>query len=145
MATPDPAAEDAPADDNAVPEKSAYRAALLAIRGEISDGQHAMLRAHATADGQRLTATELAEAAGYATHSSANLHYGKLGKTLGEQLGFTPPMSRKGGGPVWTNVLATGDEDAAAVSAADFVWTMRPPLYDALMDLPWGIRPPTAG
>lgn len=45
-----------------------------------------MLRANAL--GMR-TATELAEAAGWSDYSAANLHYGTLGKNIGQYLGLT--------------------------------------------------------
>jgi len=48
----------------------------------MSDGQEAMLLAHLNAADHCITATELAEAAGYENYNAANLQYGKLGQML---------------------------------------------------------------
>ena len=48
----------------------------------MSGGQRAMLRAHYEAPGRKITATQLAQAAGFANFSAANLQYGLLGAML---------------------------------------------------------------
>ncbi|HWB06283.1 MAG TPA: hypothetical protein VG796_24885 [Verrucomicrobiales bacterium] len=65
-----------------VPNSSAFKNALLAIRADITSAQHAMLKAHCLAEGNCLTATQLATAAGYKNHRGINLHYGNLGRAL---------------------------------------------------------------
>jgi len=123
-----------------VPTCEAFKNALLAIRSDITPAQHKMLKAHCLADGHCLTATQLAAAADFANYSAANLQYGFLGKALGQRLGFTPAM-RHNGEPVWTSVLATGQSPTDSAANEHFIWTMRPEVVEALMSLPWGIKP----
>jgi hypothetical protein len=49
-----------------------------------------MLQAQYHAPGRTLTATQMSKALGYPTYSAANLHFGKLGRLLGEQIGWRP-------------------------------------------------------
>ncbi|RYD82177.1 MAG: hypothetical protein EOP84_09830 [Verrucomicrobiaceae bacterium] len=130
MSTPDP-------DD--VPNSEAFKNALLAIRSDITPAQHKMLKAHCLAAEHRITATQLATAAGFANFNAANLQYGFLGKALGEQLSFTPTL-RNNGEPVWTSVLATGERPSDTGASEHYVWTMRPQVVEALLSLPWGIK-----
>ena len=55
---------------------------------ELSKHEAVMLSAHRAAEGRRMTAQQLADVAGWKRYSSANLHYGKLGKRIVEQLGL---------------------------------------------------------
>jgi hypothetical protein len=122
-----------------VPNSSAFKNALLAIHPDITSAQHEMLKAHCLAESHCLTATQLAAAAGYKNHGAINLHYGNLGKTLAQHLGFSWVMFSKGE-PVWTSVLATGAAPSASSPDQHFVWKMRPELVEALMSLPWGLN-----
>ena len=92
-------------DPEGAPSADVYQAALVALLPALPDSYVAMLRAHFTAPNHLLSATELAEAAGYAGHEGANLHYGKLGFRVGEEIGFDPPK-RADGTPIWTCVIA---------------------------------------
>ncbi len=121
-----------------VPNSARFQDALLALR-PIADGQMKMLREHFRAPGHRLTATQLADAAGYPNYRTANLHYGKLGRALGEYLSFPPPQQDKGE-PLYTSVIAFGEDGTGIGDKAHYVWTMRPELVEALSDLPWGFR-----
>lgn len=125
-----------------VPDSAKFREALLTLRAEFSPGHHAMLKAQCRAAGHRLTATQLAKAARYPKHGTANLHYNKLGKLIGEHLQFTPPMKKKNHDAIWANVLATGDSPLEQAGKPDFIWKMRPELAEALLSLPWGVQPP---
>lgn len=69
-----------------VPTASDYKRVLSEI--ELNDGQKAMLEAHFKSHNRAITYTELAEAAGYDGYKTANLHYGNLGKKIGEELNF---------------------------------------------------------
>ncbi|GEM_PF-2357650 len=69
-----------------IPTASEYQKALGEIK--INDGQKAMLEAHFKAHNRSITYTALAAAAGYDDYKTANLHYGLLGKKLGEAVGF---------------------------------------------------------
>jgi len=66
------------------PDETRVLEGLRTISPKLHDGQLAMLKAHYHAEDQVMTATELANAAGYASYSSANVHYGTVGKYLFE-------------------------------------------------------------
>lgn len=104
--------------------------ALNRVLPKLSDGQRAMLRAHLKAPGQRITATQLAEAAGYATYSAANLQYGLLGVMLFGEMPEDLPR-RKDGTPIMTCVIASGDDHREGAEA-QWIWKMRPHLVQAL-------------
>jgi hypothetical protein len=72
----------------AIPSAIRYQQAFRAIRSELSDGQWAMLCAQYLAPSHTITATELANAAGYKNFRGANLQYGKMGTLLREALGY---------------------------------------------------------
>ncbi len=93
-----------------------------------AEHERAMLAAHAAQS--VMTATELAKAAGWKDFSSANLHYGKLGKSVSDYLGLGNhlPLNRDGS-PVWTYALAV---DAGDPSASEFQWRIHPELVDGL-------------
>lgn len=114
------------------PAAATVRAALARI--QISDGQWSMLKAHSAAPDQILTATELAQAAGYKDYQAANLQYGLLGYALAEEMAWTPD-AREDGTPVWTYALATdADEDRHQSSQGEggFRWRLRPQVIEAL-------------
>lgn len=133
-------------DDEGAPSAQAYEEAFLAL-GDLTDGYEAMLKAHLRAPNQLITATKLAEAAGYQNYNAANLHYGTLGMRVGRLVGYTP-VSRANGDPVWTCVLSRNpDSDtsfhdtdmveglANAMESGHFEWQMRPQVADALRKL----------
>lgn len=70
----------------AIPTAEEYGRALSEIK--INEGQRAMLQAHFEAHNRSITFTDLAASAGYDSYKTANLHYGNLGKKLGEALNF---------------------------------------------------------
>lgn len=85
------------------PTEDEFFAALnrIALPG---GSQRKFLRAHRDAPGRAATAKRLAEAAGYKDHRGVNLHYGRLAKRIGRELGrsearlsllvdFAPPRS----------------------------------------------------
>jgi hypothetical protein len=123
-------------DSEASSRKQATTEELLTafrnILPKLNDNYLAMIRAHYHAPDRRITATLLAKAAGYDGYSSANLHYGYIGKYLYEEL----PMNidkGKNGKPIYTFMLAdaaekTGDED-------HWVWQMRPEVAGAIQAL----------
>ena len=100
-----------------------YAEALAALK--LGAHERAMLSAHYKADGRRLTATELAESAGWKSFSSANSHYGKLGKRIAEHVGLNLHGRDD---EAWTEALATYDKDTHK-------WIMHPELAQALLDL----------
>ena len=65
---------------------------------------------------------------------SANVHYGKLGRQVAEFLDLEPPTDAQRKEPVWTCVLAAGDNEHKDASG-HFRWKMHPELVDALREL----------
>jgi predicted HNH restriction endonuclease len=49
-----------------------------------------MLQAHYHQPDHIITATQMSKILGYPTYNAANLHYGKLGRLIGEELGWSP-------------------------------------------------------
>lgn len=138
--------ERASRDASGAPSVEAYGEALRAL-GRLPEGHQAMLDAHLAAPDHVITATQLAEAAGYQSYSAANLQYGTLGCRLAEELDWHPPR-RKDGSPIWTYALATDAADAgsdahpddeqvddARESSPEFQWRMRPQVVEALRNL----------
>lgn len=105
--------------------------AFLAIEPQLSTGHKAMLRAHVKAAGRALTATQLAEAAGYANYSAANLQYGLLGAML---FGEMPAVlqKRSDGTPIMTSAIASGSAEHQS-DEGHWVWTMRPHIAEGLL------------
>lgn len=133
-------------DLEGAPSAKAYEAAFLSI-GELNEGYQAMLKAHLHAPDHLISATKLAEAAGYANWSAANLHYGLLAAKVAEEIDFTPP-SRSDGSKIWTCTIArdpnldvefpdTSMFEALERSIGDhhFEWQMRPQVVAALRAL----------
>ncbi len=104
---------------------------------KINARQLAMLTAHYRAPDHTLSALELARAAGYSNHATANSMYGRLGRNLGEAANLPPPP---GEDPdvlaVWTGVLAgdVGHRD----EHGDILWRMHDPLVRAIRALNMG-------
>lgn len=111
--------------------------------GRLADGWEAMLAAHLSSQDRLITATQLAQAAGYTNWSAANLQYGKLGRRLAEELNYNPP-NRKNGTTIWTYSLATSPDDGdleeeqlyslleRGLENPHFEWLLRPQVAEAL-------------
>jgi hypothetical protein len=114
-----------------------YKAALLALRDSgLPLTYLVMLRAQYRAPSHTITATQLAQAAGYKNYNAANLHYGTMGRLIALQLSFSPDK-RKDGTERWWKALsyeADGDDDTAD---AHFKFVMRPELVSALQQMRW--------
>lgn len=100
-----------------------YAEALNALK--LGSHELAMLSAHYSADERRLTAAELAKSAGWNDFSSANSHYGRLGKRIAEQVGLNLDGCNE---QVWTEALAVFDEETRE-------WIMHDNLAEALFRL----------
>lgn len=99
--------------------------------GSLRDHERAMLLAHSKA--QVLTATELAAAAGWDTYSSANYHYGTLGKSMNRALGLGTPVSDDGF-EIWTMTLAgAADDDQTDPDVGHFRWMIHPELVEGML------------
>ena len=114
------------------PEQEEYIEAFRKILSRLSDSHLAMLKAHFYAPNQTMTATQLANAAGYAGYSSANLQYGTVGKMLNDML----PVelhTRSDGTPVFTSALATAGDRSG--EDAHWTWKLRPEVAFAIEQL----------
>jgi hypothetical protein len=114
------------------PSGKEYVDAFRKILNDLADNYVAMLKAHYHAPDQTLTATELAEAAGYSTHSSANLHYGKVGKLLSDVMPIVLEK-QSDGTPVYTSALATPGE--RTIDEQYWTWKLRPEVAFAIKQL----------
>lgn len=109
------------------------RAALSQV--QMNKAQEAMLLAHLNAPNHTLTATELAQAAGYEDYAVANRQYGQLAHDLAHELDWTPE-EQTNGVTTWTFTLA---DDADKQTRKDGVevtgqwrWQLRPEMVEAL-------------
>jgi len=118
-----------------LPSAAEYRIAFASVLPGSPQSHQAMLDAHLNAAENRITATELARAAGYAGYEAANLQYGKLARRICEALQFTPPVGNSGE-PTFTYVLAT----SMKTPSQDWVWTLHEVVVVALQPL----EPPAA-
>jgi predicted metal-dependent hydrolase len=73
---------------------------------KFSKARRLMLVSHRRAEDRKLTAAELADAAGWKTAASATTHYSKLGKEVAERLDLKVDATDKA---AWTSTLATLD------------------------------------
>lgn len=57
---------------------------------KLTENQRGMLRIHYAAPGHTVTARQLAVAMGFNSWTATNIHYGHLGRLVGERLGLSP-------------------------------------------------------
>jgi hypothetical protein len=121
------AAERAARGPDGYPTVDAVEGGLSRIWRHTTPAQQQMLAAHLGAPGCILTATQLAAAAGYADYGLANLHYGKLGRMLAEEMDWHP------GTEMWTFALATDANAApgAEMATGEWKWQLRPEVVEA--------------
>ncbi len=103
-----------------------YFAALHSIEAQIGPARRAMLIGHAVAPGATLSMGALAALGGGIGHRFANLHYGRIGRMVADQLAIA-------GFSQQTQVLATAH--AWSNRVGHWQWTMRPQLREALWQL----------
>ncbi len=83
-----------------------------------------MLQAHYYAKDHKLTATQMAKAMGYKNFNASNLHYGKLGRLVGEIIGWVPETT--------LYVLVEFEKPGY-----EWVWILRPEVAQAIENLRW--------
>lgn len=110
-----------------LPPVDEYVRALRIVLPATAESHLKMLDAHAAAEGGVITASRLAEAAGYANYKAANLQYGRFCHRLCDELGFVPPIGNSGE-PTYTYVLASPGK----IGAADWEWTLHDRFIEAL-------------
>lgn len=91
--------------------------------------ERAMLVAHA--EHQVLTATQLAQAAGWSTYHPANSYYGMLGQAAADFLELTL-VKRKDGSDICTTSLAQAADESIADDSPYFQWAIHPELAKAV-------------
>ena len=114
------------------PSSTEYVEAVKKILGGLSDGHIAMLRAHYMAPNRSMTATQLAEAAGYKAYGAANLQYGLVGKALFEELPVKL-LKRADGTLIYTSALAEAGNQSGPED--HWVWKMRAEVAEAVREL----------
>lgn len=85
-----------------------------------------MLRFHYHAPNHELTATQMSKALDYPSYKVANLHYGKLGRLVGKQLGWKPLPEQA------IFVLVTFEKPGH-----EWHWIMRPEVATAMEQIGW--------
>lgn len=75
---------------------------------KFSKARRLMLVAHRRADDRKMSAAELAEAAGWKTSTSATTHYAKLGREVAERLDLKVGGTDKAS---WTSAVASIDPE----------------------------------
>jgi hypothetical protein len=105
-----------------------YKAAFLELEPEITAKQRELLQAHYAAPGHKATYSELARAVSWNRYSAVSLHYGGLGRKIGEMYGLRRPDL-----VVWGGVLASFERPAG-----EWEFTLRPQVVQALEELGWG-------
>lgn len=109
------------------------RAALPQV--PMNKAQEAMLLAHLNAPDHILTATELAQAAGYDDYAVANRQYGQLAHDLAQELDWTPEETTNGI-TTWTFTLADDADKQARTDGIEVLgqwrWQLRPEVAEAL-------------
>ena len=74
-----------------IPSAKVFRQAFLALEPRMTGTRRRILEVHYRALGRQLTMTQIAQAVGWRSYSSANSHYGRLAKLVAEQIGFRHP------------------------------------------------------
>lgn len=109
------------------------REALVMIR--MNKAQEAMLQAHVAAPDFTLTATQLAQAAGYEDYAVANRQYGQLAHDLAMEMDWRP-VEETNGVTTWTFTLADDADKDARKRGEDvpgpWRWRLRSGIIQAL-------------
>lgn len=105
-----------------------FTRALTLLDKRISELQRSMLVIHALAPRSTLSMGDLAQQSGSRGFRFANLHYGRLGRMVAEQLGIDAPAN-------WVQTIAYSDGNCN--ERGHFLWTLREPLIKALRHLGW--------
>src|SRR6185369_3807407 len=110
------------------PTAKAYRAAFLALGPRLTPTRRRILEVHYRALDRQLTMTQIAEAVGWRSYSTANSHYGRLAKLVADQVGF-----RRGDCHLATLCTFVRPEE----KGDHWLIIMREEVADALKSLGW--------
>lgn len=122
---------------SAIASTEAFIKALLRLRDSgLPPGHLAMIRAQGKSPNGAITATKLAEAAGYENYNAANLQYGTMAFNLAGFLGYEPPK-RKDGSSMWWTAMSYSEDGLSEPETGQFLFIMRPELLAALQQMKW--------
>ena len=113
-----------------IPDKKVFVQALNAIASKLPESYIELLKAHYRAPKHKITASGLADAAGYRNYNAANLHYGKLARIIMDQLGIVPSENVNIG--LLVDFVMPGDQ-----GNEEIIWILRPEVASALEELNW--------
>lgn len=116
-----------------VPSEAEYATALGIA--DLNEAHRNMLKAHARADDQIMTASELARSGGYSDFSTANLQYGKAGRLLAEAMSIDTPKTGTRETDLPTGVIAFWIPENN-IPGLKGRWKMYPELREAIIRLP---------
>ncbi len=113
-----------------LPTKAEFASALKRMQ-KPGRSQLRFLQEHVRAPGRALTATCLAQVAGYRNHGGINLQYGLLAKRIREEIGRTI-----GPGEDYLSLLVDFVRPRS-VTNTEWVMVMHPQFADALKEAGW--------
>ena len=114
-----------------VPTVAEYATAFRTIADRITPKQLEMLKFHHRAQGHVVSATLLANHAGFDGYSGANLQYGLLAGELLSALGMSLPAN-------YVNVgILVNFVDPQFAANREFLWVMKQQVVEALEALGW--------
>lgn len=116
-----------------VPTSEQYVQALQEIA--MTGKQRKMLLFHYSAHNRTVTYTELADAASFDGYKTANLQYGKLGRSLGEELEMIFATSGKTGEHFYSSAI--GADNPFRSAEQDYELVMHHELAKAIEALGW--------
>lgn len=105
------------------PSAQEYEEAFRSL--DLSETHRDMLKVHYEAPEHTITATQMARAVGYSKYGAANMHYGRLGRLVAENLDFDPLNEHLG-------TLVTFEK-----RNGEWHWIMRYQVSRALESLGW--------
>jgi len=107
-----------------------YRQAFLALesQAQMTETRRKLLRVHYRFYHHQATMSQIAEAMGWKSFSSANVHYGRLAQLVGEEMGFQVDGAFSS---------ALGTFVAPEEPGDHWLIIMRPQVAEALRQLGW--------
>lgn len=108
------------------PSTSDFLAAVIESRDLLSNIDLTILRTQYSRPGRTVTSQDIRDALNYGGIGASNLAYGRLGRKLGQQLGFDV-NDRPADRPGWWRAIASSDK-----IGDHYTWTLRPQLASAL-------------
>ena len=105
-----------------------YRNAFVALGGQMTRTRRTLLSTHYRFYRHQATMSQIAEAMGWASYSSANAHYGRLAQLVAEAMGFKIDGAYSNALCTFVSPQEPGDH---------WLTIMRPQVAEALRRLGW--------